>query len=303
MRAPGLKKALLRSGFCCDTLPALRLFLRGINTPGLRQLLIAARIKFTPDILEEIRRSGLPPAQQGALFSAAMNLFRSGPTFKTTSAGRAPAADRAALEKAGPDGLIAEVGVSDGVSALGLLEARGGRGVLLTDRQDAFRYKDIGPFRVFYDKEDGAVSVKLLFLYLCSGLPASEPPAGERSVSLLNPAVAALFPAVKLLPFDIFSGTLPEAAAVIKCANVLNKAYFTPAQIKRAVANLLGSLRDGGWLIISQSNPKYESGEAYVALRREKDSFILAEERHGHELLADLRSPLFSGLVLPGGAA
>lgn len=300
---PDLRKALLRSGFCLDALPALRLFLRGLAVPGVRQLLIASRLKFTPDLLEKIRASGLPPAEQGALFSAAMNLFRSGPTFKTTGAGRAPLTDRAALEKAGPDGLIAEAGVSDGVSALGLLEARGGRGVLLTDRQDAFRYKDLGPFRVFYDKEDGAVSVKFLFFYLCLGVPPGEVPAGARAVSLLNPGVAALFPGVKLSAFDIFTGALPEKAAVIKCANVLNKAYFTPEQMRPAVANLLGSLREGGWLLISQSNPKYESGEAYIALRRQGEKFVLAEELHGHELLQDLRSPLFAGLVTPGGAA
>lgn len=300
---PDLGKALLRSGFCLDTLPVLRFFLRGLGTPGLRQLLIAARVKFTPDILLAIRASGLPPAEQGALFSAAMNLFRSGPTFKTTSAGRAPLTDRAALQKAGPDGLIAEAGVSDGVSALGLLEARGGRGVLLTDRQDAFRYKDFGPFRVFYDKEDGAVSVKFLFLYICVGLAPRAVPADARQVSLLNPAVEARFPGSRLAALDIFTGALPEAAAVIKCANVLNKAYFTPERMKPAIANLLGSLREGGWLLISQSNPGYEAGEAYIALRRRGGKFLLAEELHGHELLADLRSPLYADLVLPGDAA
>lgn len=300
---PDLGKALLRSGFCLDTLPVLRFFLRGLGTPGLRQLLISARVKFTPDILLAIRASGLPPAEQGALFSAAMNLFRSGPTFKTTSAGRAPLTDRAALEKAGPDGLIAEAGVSDGVSALGLLEARGGRGVLLTDRQDAFRYKDFGPFRVFYDKEDGAVSVKFLFLYICVGLAPRAVPADARQVSLLNPSVEARFPGSRLTALDIFTGALPEAAAVIKCANVLNKAYFTPERMKPAIANLLGSLREGGWLLISQSNPKYEAGEAYIALRRRGGKFLLAEELHGHELLADLRSPLYADLVLPGDAA
>lgn len=300
---PDLGKALLRSGFCLDTLPVLRFFLRGLGTPGLRQLLISARVKFTPDILLAIRASGLPPAEQGALFSAAMNLFRSGPTFKTTSAGRAPLTDRAALEKAGPDGLIAEAGVSDGVSALGLLEARGGRGVLLTDRQDAFRYKDFGPFRVFYDKEDGAVSVKFLFLYICVGLAPRAVPADARQVSLLNPSVEARFPGSRLTALDIFTGALPEAAAVIKCANVLNKAYFTPERMKPAIANLLGSLREGGWLLISQSNPGYEAGEAYIALRRRGGKFLLAEELHGHELLADLRSPLYADLVLPGDAA
>lgn len=298
-----LTKILLRSGPCSDTLTALRFCLWGLGVPVVRQLLIASRLKFTPDILERIRRSDLPAAEKGALFSAAMNLFRSGPTFKTTSAARTPLTDLAVLEKAGADGLIAEAGVSDGVSALGLLEARGGRGVLLTDRQDAFRYRDLGPFRVFYDREDGAVSVKFLFFYVCAGRPAPELPAGTLEISLLNPEVQTRFPGARLAAFDVFTGSLPGKAAVIKCANVLNKSYFTPEEMRPAVANLLGSLNEGGWLFIAQSNPKYEGGEAYLALRREGDRFVLAGELHGHELLADLRSPLFAGLVSAGGAA
>lgn len=299
----GISKIILRSGPCIDAIAALRFCLWGLGVPLLRQLLIASRLKFTPDILEAIRASDLPGEEKARLFSAALNLFRSGPTFKTTSSGRTPLTDLAALEKAGPDGLIAEAGVSDGVSALGLLKARRGRGVLLTDRQDAFRYKDFGPFRVFYDKEDGALSVKFLFFYLCAGIKPGAVPGDAREVPLLNPGAAALFPGARISAFDIFTGALPEKASVIKCANVLNKAYFTPEQMRPAVANLLGSLREGGWLLISQSNPKYENGEAYVALRREGDRFVLDGELHGHELLPDLRSPLFAGLVVPGGAA
>lgn len=293
---PDFNKIIFRSGFCLDTVPALRLYLRGLDSPLARPLLLASRLKFTPDVLQAIRRSSLDPAQKSRLFSGAMNLFRSGPTFKTTGAGRTPLTDRAILARAAAGDDIVETGVSDGVSALGLLAARQGAGVILSDRQDAFRYRDFGPFRVFYDKEDGARSIKFLFLYFCTGAGGPAPAAAE-SVSLLNPEVEARFPRAALLPFDIFSGELRRPAAFIKCANVLNLAYFSPADARRAAANLLRSLREGGRLFISQSNPAYRDGEACLVLRREGASFVLEEEFNGHELLSHVRAPLFAGLV------
>lgn len=293
----------LRSGLCLDTVPVLRFCLRGFRIPLLRQLLIISRLKFSPDILPRIRAAGLPSRERGELFSAAMNLFRSGPTFKTTAAGRTPLTDAALLAKAGPGSLILETGVSDGISALGLLEARGGAGVILSDRQCAFSYRDFGPFRVFYDREDGVLSVKFLCFYLCTPFRSGGAPPGSSRVSLLNPAIEEKFPEARLLAFDIFSDSLPGRADLVKCANVLNKTYFPAAEARRALANLTLSLREGGWLFISQSNPKYEDGEAYAALRREGGRLILAEGLHGHELMPDLLSPLFADLVLPGGAA
>lgn len=290
-------KILLRSGVCSDTLPALRFCLWGLRVPVLRQLIIASRLKFTPDVLETIRASSLPAAEKAGLFSAAMNLFRSGPTFKTTGAGRTPLTDAAILAKAGPASVILETGVSDGVSALGLLEARGGAGVLLSDRQDAFRYRDVGPFRLFYDREDGCLSVKFLFLYLCTGAASAGAPAGAGEVSLLNPEVQRKFPGTRLRAFDIFSDSLAGKADFIKCANVLNKAYFGAADTRRALANLALSLKEGGWLFVSQANPAYAAGEAYIALRWEGGRLRLAEEVNDHELLPDLKSPQFADLV------
>ena len=292
-----LLKILLRSGPCLDTVPALRLCLRALDVPVLRQLVIASRLKFTPDVLERVRASGLPPAEKARLFSSAMNLFRSGSTFKTTGAGRTPLTDREILAKAGPGDEILEVGVSDGISALGLLEARGGRGVTLSDRQDAFRCRDFGPLRVFYDREDGLLSVKFLFLYLCTWLAAGEPPPDARRVRLLNPEVLERFPAAELVRFDIFTDVLPRKAAFIKCANVLNKAYFGPADARRAVANLARSLEEGGWLFVSQANAAYADGEAWLALRLTGGRLRLAGEANSHELLADLKSAAFAGLV------
>lgn len=291
---PDIKSLVLRSGPCFDSPAALRLYLAGLESPLLRPLLIALRIKFTPRVLENIRASALPPAEKSSLFSAAMTLFRSGPSFKTTAAGRSPLTDRAIQALLKPGMTVLETGVSDGISALPLMQNAAGASVLLSDRQTHFTRSAGRPFR-FYDAEEGLLSVKLPGFYFCTGLKAA-PPAGAVRIPLLNPALEAR-PGAELLAFDIFTGSLPFKPDVIKCANVLNSAYFGRGRLKAAVANLLANLPEGGWLFIAQNHPRYAGGEAYVALRREGGLLAVRGGENGHELLGALRSPDFAALV------
>lgn len=295
---PDIKKILLRSGPCLDSLPFLRLYLAGLGSPVPRALLLALRLKFSPGIFDEVRRSALPADQKAALFSAAMTLFRSGSAYKTTAAGRSPLTDAAILASAAPGSLIVETGGSDGVSALGLLERAKDCEVLLTDSQDCYRYADFCCGRRFYAGDDGSVSVKLPLFYLSTG-GAGVAPAGAGRISLLNPGVTEKFPGAELRPFDIFSGALDRKADIIKCANVLNEVYFTPEEIKKALANLGANLKDGGRLFVCQNNRKYKDGEAYFALGKKDGRLELVKEVNGHELLGRLGSPEFADLFRP----
>jgi len=294
-----IKKVIFRSGFCADRPGFLGLYLAGLQNPLARPLLIALRLRFSPDILENIRRADLAPDKKSSLFSEAMTLFRSGPSYKTTAANRSPLTDRAVLAKAGPGSVVCETGVSDGISAAALLENSAGAKIVLTDLQGYFLYKDFGPFRLFYNKEDDCLSLKFLFFYLCTGTKAGAAPADAGRISLLNPLLDAAAGRDGIIPFDIFSGTLENKADIIKCANVLNGVYFSLPEIKRALANLSANLNDGGWLFVSQNHEKYADGEAYLAFRKRGALLALSEEVNGHDLLPQLKSPLFSGLVLP----
>ena len=51
------------------------------------------------------------------------------------------------------------------------------------------------------------------------------------------------------------------------------------------MANLALSLMDGGRLVISQNNARYEGGEAYFVLQRRGADMVLVEEQGGHEAL------------------
>jgi len=289
---------IMKSGPCADSVAVLKFYLAALERPAARLLVLALRIKFSPDIFDEIRRCSLPPAEKAALFSKAMNLFKSGNAYKTTAAGRSPLTDAAILAEAGPGSLIVETGVSDGVSALGLLENAKGAEVVLTDSQDCYLYRDLCCGRKFYSRDDGAVSIKFPFFYFSTGSKAEKAPAGAGRIPLLNPAVEEKFGA-ELLPFDVFAGTLSRKADIIKCANVLNEAYFSLEEIARALANLAGNLKDGGRLYVCQNNKKYSDGEAYFILRKKNGRLELAGEVNGHELLSRLSSPGFAGLFKP----
>ncbi|PIU20070.1 MAG: hypothetical protein COT18_04150, partial [Elusimicrobia bacterium CG08_land_8_20_14_0_20_59_10] len=295
---PDLRQILLRSGPCLDRLWLLRFYLAAVESPLLKWPLILLRLKFSPDILEKIRASGLPPEEKGRLFSRAMTLFRSGCAYKTTAAGRSPLTDSAVLEKVKPGNLLVETGVSDGISAAGLLASVKDAELVLSDRQTGFRCLDRGPARFFYNNENGALSLKLPGFYLCAGIAAGPVPENAGTIKALNPLLEAGFPKAEIIPFDIFTGSLPRRADIIKCANVLSNVGFTPAQMRDAVANLAKNLAPGGWLFISQNNTRYKDGEALVALQEAGGRLALRREVNGHEILEHFKAPLFAELLI-----
>jgi len=298
---PDIARIILRSGPCFDSIPLLRLYLRALEIPVLKQLAIASRLKFSPGVLDLIRLSALPAEDKGRLFSRAMTLFRSGTSYKTTGAGRTRLADAEILKAAGPGALILETGVSDGASAAELLAAASGAEILLSDVQVGFPYSDSACGRTYYLADGGTAALKTGPLYFFTGT-AGKPPASAASVSALNPMVQEKFGIRGIIPFDIFTDALPRKAAAIKCANVLNLVYFTPEHVKSALVNLRRSLAEGGLLVISQNNPGYAGGEAVITLTCRGGLLELEREQNSHELLPHLKSRLFADIIAPEAA-
>jgi len=69
---PDLKRIVLRSGPCLDSVPLLGLYLKALRSSVFRWPAILSRLKFSPDILANIRASALPPEEKSRLFSEAM---------------------------------------------------------------------------------------------------------------------------------------------------------------------------------------------------------------------------------------
>ncbi|MFH1913883.1 MAG: hypothetical protein ABIK45_06385 [Pseudomonadota bacterium] len=246
------------------------------------------RLKFSPLILDRVRALPLPLEERSTLFTQAISLINARETYKTTGRGRTRQVDAAVLRRAKvfhPLRLL-EVGVSDGVSSLELLTALPPEAeVTLTDRHPVFTCRDFGPASLFLDGCGRVLGLKLLCLYFNLPLRAHLDPSSGRAIQTANPRLTEGDPLLSISRFDVSHDVAPEPFHLIKCANVFNRKYFDDDTIRMAVANLAQSLVDGGFLMLSQNNARYENGEAYFVLQRCNTNMFLVEEQGGHEAL------------------
>lgn len=282
-----LRRMLQGSGPCLDS-PALLQVLARQGTLRLLALRLL-RVKFTPLILPRLRALQAPLNQRARLFTEAISLINAGGTFKTTGENRTRLADAAILRLA--QGLAAprifEVGASDGSASLFLSrELPTTATLILSDAHPEFFARRLGPIQLILTSDGTLLGVKLPLFYLHMPLGAQWAPAGCQRLDTLNPVLAEASQPNDIIPFNIFSDVLPAKAHIIKCANVLNRAYFSDAEIRAAVANLTQSLVCGGHLVISHNNARYADEEAFIILRRANATLELTEERNGHEALA-----------------
>ena len=291
-RSP-LWQGLAGSGPCIDR---VRLIERGRAAGWLAPAMRFARLRFSPAILEDALRVSGDVDEAGRLFSLGMSFLGVRGTCKTTGNARTGLADEVALKRAGEfdaPGFL-EVGASDGSASAGLLAAGRFSRVLLTDRHHCFHARPIPGGSLFLDAEARPLGLKWLCFYLA--LPAGRPvdTAGYRRIETLNPAVAARFGVRSIEHFDMFTGVLDKPVELIRCSNILNACYFSDAELRAAVDNLLCSLVPGGYLVISHNNDKYAGGEAVLSLRKTEAGYAVADELNGHELVP---------LLAPGGGA
>jgi hypothetical protein len=286
-----LLQALKSSGPCLDSPRLLRLLARPgwFRTLGLHVL----RLKFTPVVLERIRALPWPVEERASLFTEGISLLCAGGSFKTTGADRTRLVDETVLRLAArfSSPRVAEVGVSDGSAALQLLKALPPTArLLLTDRHPIFLRRDFGPLRIILDSDGALLGIKLLCLYLLVPFRARFDAADCQRIDTLNPLLSEVHGVRAILAFDALADILPEPASIIKCANILNRAYFTDAQILAATANLTRSLEENGFLVISHNHSRYAQGEAYFVLRNTGGRLVEEEACGGHEALGLFRT-------------
>jgi hypothetical protein len=274
------------SGPCLDS-PAL---LRIVARPGvLRRIALSLlRLKFSPLILPRVRALPLPLGERAALFTQAVSLLSATDSFKTTGIGRTRLADAVVLRLAAgvTSARVAEVGASDGSASLELLAAlpKDAR-LTLTDLTPEY-YIQGGFFRRrVLDATGAQIGVRLPGLFLLLPGKRRLPLAGTRRIDTINPLLPETLGITAIIAFSAFTDTLPSPVHVIKCANLLNRAYFPDEIIRAAVDNLRQSLVEGGHLVISQNNARYAGGEAYFVLRRSGADMLLVEEANAHEAL------------------
>lgn len=242
--------------------------------------------RFSPALLDVVAGQDSALQDKGRLYSMAVSYFRFGNIFKLTGSDRTNLADDLvySLVREFESPRIMEVGVSDGSSALGILENRKMFGdVVLTDRYNRFYYQRRLAGRLFHDGDGNPQLFKLGFLSFDVPSPAYDQQRNLVPIETANPVLRREFGITGIRRFDMFVDRLEDEVQIMKCANLLNCSYFSDKDILGAVDNLGRSLVDGGYLVVSQNNEKYAQGEAVFALKKSGADFSLVHDRNEHE--------------------
>jgi len=187
---------------------------------------------------------------------------------------------------------VMEVGCGDGSAAVDLIAELAGRGaVILTDRFPSYAQQGPPGLRLFRDADGHLASIKLMgLLYLYVGR-RSGVGGGRVRIPTDNPRLRALGVEIEPDPFDVALDARVPPVDVIKSANLLHRAYFTPAQIGRILANLARSLKEGGYLVLSHNNAKYPQGEAVAVFQKVDGALWLRTNRFDPDVLSALATP------------
>lgn len=242
--------------------------------------------RFSPALLDVVAGQDSALQDKGRLYSKAVSYFRFGNIFKLTGSDRTNLADDLvySLAKEFESPRIMEVGVSDGSSALGILENRKMfSDVVLTDRYNRFFYQGRLVGRLFHDGDMKPQLLKFGFLSFDFSILTYGQERDLEPIETANPVLRSKFGINEIKRFDMFADRLEDEVQIMKCANLLNCSYFSDKDILGAVVNLGRSLVDGGYLIVSQNNDKYAQGEAVFALKKSGADFSLVHDRNEHE--------------------
>lgn len=210
-----------------------------------------------------------------AWFSTHISGFSSGRTWKSTRPHRHPKTDELILRlyrDAKP--VILDVGISDGITSLELIEKLAGRFTtyFATDRHLRINYQRRGRSVFFYDGtgECTVLSTKRFIVYrddraaapfrYVARLLMSRAPAFDRtkaeSLWLIQPDLrkaAEEDGAIVLREYDVFQAWPGPAVDIAKVANVLNQDYFSDDEIRSALVNVKGAIREGGRLFVTEN--------------------------------------------------
>lgn len=228
-------------------------------------------------LMEDPLATGHPDSTTGRVrFSQAVAVLGSGTTWKSTEPDRHPLTD-SLIANACVDSspVILDVGVSDGITSLDLIETLGARFRAYYATDVSFRAESIeangrlyvySPERecvlvctrqvIFHSQTDEAIPP---FAWIARRAIERAPVFDERSartISLINPGLRRIVrsdPRVRAQEHSVFNPWVDEQPQIIKVANVLNRAYFGEDRLRLALRNLRDALSDGGMLFLTDN--------------------------------------------------
>lgn len=285
MNRAGLKNLLRRFCICFDRIRLLD----WVHRHNLQMLFFFfLRYRVSPLVLADVLRQNVDVNERGRLFALGTSALKVGKIFKTTGLLRTNLADdlllNVARRKTKPS--LMEIGVSDGSSALGLFARSDVFGrVILTDRFSRFYVRKIPLGELFLDAEKHRYGIKFLCFFIFLSPDPVADASGYDPIEVVNPILRERYAIQAITRFNLFEDVLDEPVDIIKCSNILNKAYFSVEEIHAAVKSLCRSLNDGGHVVVSQNNEQYKDGEAVFVLQKSSAGVRLVESFNGHDLV------------------
>jgi len=216
-----------------------------------------------------------------------------GGVFKTTSSNRYPQTTRLLANGRFPSPpVVIDVGASDGSTSLSLMEAMDFSCYYVTDRHiEAYACAN-GKGTFFCDVEFSPFMYVNRFFVIYNDLDRALWPSSSiarqlfarfdkskcqdaRKVTLMNPSLLSRSGAnIRLERYSIFEPWPFEKADLVVAANILNRSYFSDAELTGALRNLRGALKDSGRLAVIENR----SSEQSNIFRLENGRFVVESE-------------------------
>lgn len=209
----------------------------------------------------------------GSEFSKIISIFKFGTTFKSTNKERFPLTIRelAALKFPTPP-IILDVGASDGITSLDLIQALDFSEYFITDLHIEIFYKISGPNTWFFSENGKAILCVNRFFIIYPDFKNAVFPFGQLcqltfrkapcflnnfdKISLINPTLRDHEDnRVKIIKHDLFNRWPHSKPNLIFAANIFNRAYFTDSELRLALNQMLDALKEMGRIAIVENRP------------------------------------------------
>ena len=244
-----------------------------------------------------------------AWFSARVSSLTLKGTWRSTRPGRHVQTNKLlARLVSGGQPVIVDIGVSDGVTSLELIEELGANFAKyhVTDRFLAVDFVESGSSVLFFDKGGDCICVAgrwvvfypemrrhgRILRWLYPGVFGVE--GADRTLlreqSLIQPQLLELAekdPRIAVTAHDAFAHWPWEGAEVVKVGNLLNRAYFSDPQITSVLRNAHQALRDGGRLVVVENRGAEQLEQTSIFLRQ-GGGFILEQQIGAGTEIGDL---------------
>jgi hypothetical protein len=215
----------------------------------------------------------LRPAAGKADFSDAVSALKFGATCKTTVEARFPltlqALSRLSFER---PPVVLDIGASDGVTSLDVMRALRFERYYVTDKHLEVFSQTHGRRTYFYDSERRCILAASDAWIAYADTAGAIPPCGSIARSIIAAAPVCADDATRTIlvreelrrpganvcvqRYDVFEPWTGEKVDLVLAANILHFDYFGPAQLARAITNVLNALRSGGRLAVVRNRTR-----------------------------------------------